>query len=94
MERNQNPAVADRTTRAAPPSKSNPSLEWDQLPKFFENLERNDANAALVVHLAVKVLVLTFLKVGSLTPARWEEFDFKNELWTIPADWMKTGKSH
>ena len=94
MERNQNPAVPDRTTRAAPPSKSNPSLEWGQLPKFFEDLERNDANAALVVRLAVKVLVLTFLRVGSLTPARWEEFDLKKDLWTIPADRMKTGKAH
>ena len=62
MEPYQNPAVPDRITRAPPPSKSNPSLEWDQLPKFFEDLERNDANAALVVRLAVKVLVLTFLE--------------------------------
>ena len=29
-----------------------------------------------------------------LTPARCEEFDFKKDLWTIPADRMKTGKSH
>ena len=94
MERNQNPAVPDRTTRATPPSKTNPFLEWDQLFKFFEDLERNDANAALVVRLAVKVLVLSFLRVGSLTHARWEEFDLKKDLWTIPADRMKTGKVH
>ena len=70
MERNQNPAVPDRTTRAVPHSKFNPSLECDRLPKFFGDLERNDANAALVVRLAVKVLVLTFLRVGLLIPAR------------------------
>ena len=94
MERNQNPAIADATTRSAPPAKSNPSLEWDQLPQFFEDLESNDANAALVVCLAVKVLVMTFLRVGSLTPARWEEINWKKNLWTIPADRMKTGKTH
>ena len=94
MERNQNPAIPDRTTKAAPPAKSNPSLEWEQLPQFFEDLESNDANAALVVRLAVKVLVMTFLRVGSLTPARWEEINWKKNLWTIPADRMKTGKAH
>jgi len=65
----------DRTTRAAPPYKSNPSLEWGQLPKFIEVQERNEANAALVVRLAVKVLVLSLLRVGSLKPARWKELD-------------------
>jgi len=94
MERNQNPAMPDRTTRAAPPSKSNPSLEWDQLPKFFEDLERNEPGASLVTLLAVKVLVMTFLRGGSLTPARWEEFDLKKDLWTIPAERMKTGREH
>ena len=94
MERNQNPAIPDRTTKAAPRAKSNPSLEWEQLPQFFEDLESNNANAALVVRLAVKVLVMTFLRVGSLTPARWEEMNWKRNLWTIPADRMKTGKAH
>ena len=88
MERNHNPAVPDWTIRAALPSNSNPSLEWDQWPKFFEDLERNDAYAALVVRLAVKVLVLAFLRVGSLTPARWDAFDFKKVVWMIPSDGM------
>ena len=48
----------------------------------------------MVILLAVKILVMTFLRVGSLTPAKWEEFDFKKEIWTIPADRMKTGKIH
>ena len=94
MKRNQNSAIPDRTPKAAPPAKSNPSLEWDQLPQFFEDLESNDANAALVVRLAVKVLVMTFLRVGSSTPARWEEINRKKNLWTCPADRMKTGKTH
>ena len=66
LERNKNPAVPARTTHAAAPSKYNPSLALDQLPKFFEDLERNDANAALVVRLGAKVLVLSFLRVDHL----------------------------
>ena len=37
---------------------------------------------------------MTFLRGGSLTPARWEEFDLKKDLWTLPADRMKTGREH
>ena len=47
-----------------------------------------------MMRLAVKVLVLTFLRVGSLTPARWEEFDLKKDLWTIPTYRIKTAEAH
>ncbi len=89
-----NPAQSSRFSKAQHKPQPNPSLDWDQLPKFFDDLDRNDPNAALVILLAVKILVMTFLRVGSLTPAKWDEFDFKKEIWTIPADRMKTGKSH
>ena len=44
--------------------------------------------------LAVKVLVMTFLRGGSLAPTQWKEFDLKKDLLTIPADRMKAGKAH
>ena len=72
----------------------NPSLEWGPLPKFFEDPERNELGASVLTLLAVKVLVMTFLRCGSLTPARWEEFDLKKDLLTIPAERMKTGGTH
>ena len=85
-----NPAMGSKQAKSKHKSTPNPSLEWGQLPKFFEDLERNEPGAAVVTLLAVKVLVMTFLRGGSLTPARWEEFDLKKDLWTIPADRMKT----
>ena len=48
---------------------TNTSLDWVQLPKCFKDLERIESGAALVTSLALKVLVLTFLCGGSLTPA-------------------------
>ena len=75
-------------------AKSNPPLNWNQLPKFFEDLERNDPGASLVVVLSVKVLALTFSRVGSLVPTKWEEIDLKKDLWTIPGERMKMGKDH
>ena len=89
-----NPAMGSKQAKSKHKPTPNPSLEWGQLPKFFEDLERNEPGASLVTLLAVKVLVMTFLRGGSLTPARWEEFDLKKDLWTIPADRMKTGREH
>ena len=89
-----NPAMGAKQAKSKHKPTPNPSLEWGQLPKFFEDLERNEPGASLVTLLAVKVLVMTFLRGGSLTPARWEEFDLKKDLWTIPAERMKTGREH
>merc|ERR1712185_698648 len=89
-----NPAMESKQAKSKHKAKSNPSLNWNQLPKFFEDLERNDPGASLVVVLSVKVLALTFSRVGSLVPTKWEEIDLKKDLWTIPGERMKMGKDH
>mgnify|MGYP001170308855 CR=1 FL=1 len=89
-----NPAMGSKQAKSKHKAKSNPSLNWNQLPKFFEDLERNDPGASLVVVLSVKVLALTFSRVGSLVPTKWEEIDLKKDLWTIPGERMKMGKDH
>jgi len=58
-----------------------------------EPVEHNDANAAMAVPLTARGLALNFLRHGSLTPTRWENFNFKRELWSIIADRMETRKS-
>ncbi|QNJ20813.1 phage integrase [Synechococcus sp. A18-25c] len=64
------------------------------MPKFFEDLERNDPGAPVVTLLAVKFLVITYFFVYTLTPARCEEFNLKKDLWSIPAERMKIGSQH
>ena len=34
--------------------------------------------------------MLTFCRVGSLVPTKWEEIDLKKDIWTIPGERMKT----
>ncbi len=34
----------------------------------------------------MKLILLVFIRLGELRFARWEEIDFKNALWTIPAE--------
>ena len=84
-----NPARNSKYAKSEHIPGHNPSLPWDQLPLFFERLERNEANGSLVVRLGLKVVVMTFLRVGSLVPARWEELDYEKGQWVIPSQRMK-----
>ena len=80
MERDQNPSLTTSGTKTNHQPKSYPSLRWDQLPQFFEELEENKANGTLVMFVAVKVLFMTFLRVGSLVPMRLKEQDKAEDL--------------
>jgi len=94
MERDQNPALGTKGTKTRHKPTPHASLRWDQLPQFFQELEGNKANGTLVMLGAVKVLFLTFLRVGSLVPMRWEEVDDSEDLWTVPGIRMKNGQDH
>jgi integrase len=94
MDRNQNPALGSRGVRSKHKTKPHPTLPWEQLPEFFERLERNEPKATPVTICAVKMAFMTFLRVGSLVPMRWSELDEEQDLWVIPADRMKSGREH
>ena len=94
LSRDQNPALGTKGTKSKHKSTPHPTLPWDQLPKFFEDLESNQANGSLVLLSAAKVVFMTFLRVGSLTPMRWVELDESRDLWVVPADRMKNGQEH
>ncbi len=94
MERDQNPALGTKGTKTKHKPTPHASLRWDQLPQFFQELEGNKANGTLVMVGAVKVLFMTFLRVGSLVPMRWEELDESEDLWVIPGNRMKNGQDH
>jgi integrase len=42
----------------------------------------------------VKMLMLTGARLGEVTGARWPEFDFENQCWTVPAARYKTNMQH
>jgi integrase len=43
---------------------------------------------------ALLFLILTAARSGEVRGATWDEIDFRNRVWTIPADRMKAGKPH
>ena len=60
-----------------------PSLPRNELPQFLRELESYDSTGRKLTQLAIKLLVLTFVRSGELRGARWNEFDFEEKLWRI-----------
>jgi integrase len=42
----------------------------------------------------LKLILLTLVRKSELTFATWDEVDFVNAIWTIPASRMKCGRPH
>jgi len=70
------------------------ALEAHEIPHFLRVLERNDARLYATTRYAIKLLMLTFVRTNELISAKWEEIDFENAQWTIPAERMKTRLPH
>ena len=93
-----NPARSSRHSASGHISKSLPHLEWEDVPKFLYDLSVNRANGDLVVVGCVKVLLLTFMRVGAIVPSKWDEINWDDRMWIIPDSRMKgrdsTGQDH
>jgi integrase len=68
------------------------SLSRRELPDFLRKLEVYEG--ARLTTLALKLLIYTFVRPGELRGAKWEEFDFEQRLWRIPAERMKMKTEH
>jgi integrase len=67
-------------------------LKAIDLPEFLGKLEAYTGERQTM--LAVKLLMLTFVRTGELRGAEWAEIDLENAEWRIPADRMKMRRDH
>lgn len=63
-----------------------------EIKLFFNTLETTQSDFAL--KKAVKFILLTLVRKGELINATWDEIEFKNKVWTIPAERMKAKRAH
>ena len=42
----------------------------------------------------MQFFILTAAEAGEVREARWDEFDFENEIWSLPAERMQPGRPH
>jgi integrase len=67
-------------------TKNTPALSWSEVPSFYEQLAE-----PTIVHLALKLLILTGVRSYAVRYAHVDQFDGKT--WVIPANNMK-GQLH
>ncbi|MDR5855493.1 tyrosine-type recombinase/integrase [Caballeronia sp. LZ062] len=77
---------------AKPPTKNNRPLDADELKRLLSKLKEYRGQRTTII--AIKLLLLTFVRTIELRAATWPEFDLENALWTIPADRMKRRLPH
>jgi len=63
-----------------------------ELPEFISKLE--DYDGGQQTKLAIKLLMLTFVRTVELRGAEWSEIDFEKAEWRIPAERMKMRQPH
>jgi len=68
------------------------ALKKSELPTFLRALKLYDGHP--ITRLALTLLTITFVRPGELRSASWDEFDFDNKIWRIPAERMKMGTEH
>jgi integrase len=69
-----------------------PSFTEKEFREFLQNFDKFSVKP--ITKLALKFLILTFLRSGAIRLAHWEEFDFEKKEWRIPADHMKMKRFH
>lgn len=69
-----------------------PTLQSKELPSFLQKLETVETTPQN--KLAIKLLMITFMRQGELRRAKWEDINFNAKEWRIPAENTKMRDEH
>ena len=89
---NHNPVTDLRGALKTPVRKHHAHLKADELPEYLTKLEVYDGEPQ--TKLALKMLLLTFVRTTELRGAEWSEVNFDKAEWRIPAERMKMKDQH
>lgn len=67
-------------------------LDISEFPPFLERMDRYHGNP--MIKTAIQLMTLTFVRTAELRMMEWNEIDFDNHLWRIPANKMKMAQPH
>ena len=67
------------------------SLTADEIKTLWHFLESDTSKMSMSITTSIKIILLTGVRTGELLLATWDEIDFEQSLWTIPANHNKTG---
>ena len=86
------PAAALRGTIVRPAVQHKKALTRKDMPDFIKALNAYGGRRLTVI--AMRLLLLTFVRPGELRAADWAEFDLDAAEWRIPAERMKMRELH
>lgn len=86
------PASALRGALTRPRVQHRKPLSRPELASLIDALGRYRGRRETVI--ALRLLMITFVRPGELRAAKWEEFDLKRGQWRIPAQRMKMREEH
>jgi len=67
-----------------------PAMPYQDVPAFIQRLTEQQGIAAS----GLLFIILTCCRSGEVRQAKWEQFDWDNRLWTLPASATKTKVEH
>jgi integrase len=88
----RNPVPDLRGALKAPVVKHRSYLKENELPEYLEKLDAYDGEPQ--TKLALRLLLLTFVRTTELRAAEWAEIDWGKSEWRIPAERMKMRALH
>jgi integrase len=86
------PAEPLKVVMETPTKKHFPALSAKEMPEFLAKVRSYNCNVQ--TRISVRFLLLTFVRTIELIGARWEEIDFEESIWNIPAERMKEKRGH
>ncbi|CQR76567.1 integrase domain-containing protein [Enterobacter hormaechei] len=87
-----NPASGIGMAFERPKKQNMPTLRPDELPNLMRSLIMS--NLSVSTRCLIEWQLLTLVRPSEASGTRWEEIDFDEKLWTIPAERMKAKRIH
>ncbi|WP_108649323.1 tyrosine-type recombinase/integrase [Dongshaea marina] len=92
LRADSDPAAALKGAIHRPKVQHKKPLDREQIIQFIEALESYGGYRITVI--ALRLLLLTFVRTVELRAARWDEFELDSAQWKIPAERMKMREVH
>ena len=92
LRADQDPAAALKGAVTKPRTKHKRALARSEIPELLVKVEASGSSPP--IKIALRLLLLTFVRPKELRDAAWAEFDLDNAVWEIPEERMKMGTRH
>lgn len=89
-----NPAINLTIALKSKPVEHFPAIESAEIPKLLKAVSTNEVGLYPQTQDAIIFSMLTFVRPKEVRHARWQDIDFENTTWHIPAKFMKMKKDH